>query len=438
MTASTCALIACPECDTLHRARSPGVRGRALCSGCGALLYRSIPHTLDRALALNLAALGLLVIANLFPFLTLRLGGREEVSLLASGAVALFQAGMAEAALLVFATSVLFPLLTTLGTLWLLLPLHFGRRPPAMGAVYRAVVALSPWSLVGVFMLGALVAFVKLLDLAEVLPGPSLFALAAAMVATAAARANLEPSRLWPHAATAGAAARVTGAVAGGAAGRSAAAHGLIACGVCELLVERERAEHACPRCGASLRSRKRNSLQRTLALVIAGWILLIPANLYPVMTVTRFGRGEPNTLLSGVRFLMEEGMWGLGVLVFFASIVVPFTKLAVLSWLLWGVHRGRSGRPRERARLFRFTEVVGAWSMVDVYLVAILTALVGMGLLADVEPGIGVSFFAAVVVITLFAAHSFDPRLIWDRQAGSPATPIGPAHGPRRRHRTL
>jgi paraquat-inducible protein A len=143
--------------------------------------------------------------------------------------------------------------------------------------------------------------------------------------------------------------------------------------------------------------------------------ILLIPANVYPVMTVIRFGQGEPSTILSGVLHLIESGMWGLAMIVFVASIVVPVMKLTILFFLLISVHKKSIWRPRDRTLLYRVTEMVGAWSMVDIFLIGLLSSLVSLNSLSTIRPGIGAIFFAGVVVITMFAAHSFDPRLIWD-----------------------
>jgi len=132
-------------------------------------------------------------------------------------------------------------------------------------------------------------------------------------------------------------------------------------------------------------------------------------------MTVIQFGQGYPSTILGGVVHLIENGMWILALIIFFASIIVPVLKLIILSFLLISIQKKSSWRSRDRTLLFRVTEVVGAWSMVDIYVVAILAGLVNMGALSTIRPGIGVIFFGAVVVVTMFAAHSFDPRLIWD-----------------------
>ncbi|MBW2116360.1 MAG: paraquat-inducible protein A [Deltaproteobacteria bacterium] len=403
-------LIACHECDLLHKIEPVPVGGKALCTRCGALLYRNIPNSIERALALNLAGLMFFVMANVFPFISLKLSGRVEENVFLSGAIALYRLGMGEVGLLVIFTSFLFPLLTIAGMLYILLPLKFGHRPWKMAPVYRMVRSLAPWNLLAVFMLGVLIAIVKLLDLATIIPGISLYSFVGLMVVSTAAHANMDPSVIWSS---------MKIESAGNASGATAAERGLIGCHTCALLVPKttidEFGHGDCPRCGTSLHSRKTNSLARTWALIFSATLLYIPANVYPVMTVIRFGQGHPNTILSGVVHLIEGGMWVLAMIIFFASIVVPVLKLIVLSFLLITIKKKSSWRSRDRTHLFRVTEGVGAWSMVDIYVVAVLAGLVNLGALSTIRPGIGVAFFAAVVVITMLAAHSFDPRLIWD-----------------------
>ena len=169
------------------------------------------------------------------------------------------------------------------------------------------------------------------------------------------------------------------------------------------------------PVVAVALHKRKPDSLARTWALVMTAALLYIPANVFPVMTVIYFGRGAPDTILSGVLELLHGGLWPLAVLVFFASIMVPVLKLIGLSFLLISVQRGSIARLRDRTCLFRIIEQVGRWSMIDVFMIGILTALVNFGSIATIVPGIGAVCFAAVVIITMFASMSFDPRLMWD-----------------------
>lgn len=199
----------------------------------------------------------------------------------------------------------------------------------------------------------------------------------------------------------------------------SALAQGLTSCHACSLLLNRVSVpkgyEALCPRCGAALHARKPDSLARTWALVIAAYILYIPANALPVMTVVRFGKGEPHTILGGVEELITGGQWPLAVLVFFASILVPMLKLIGLTYLLISVQLGSLWRPRDRTVFYRIVEAMGRWSMVDIFMISILVALVKVGSIATIEAGTGATCFGAVVVITMIAAMTFDPRLIWD-----------------------
>ena len=175
-----------------------------------------------------------------------------------------------------------------------------------------------------------------------------------------------------------------------------------------------------CPRCGSNLHQRKTNSLKRTWALVLAAIIFYIPANLLPITVVVSLGKAQSDTIMSGVIYFISTGMWPIALVIFVASILVPMLKLLILIFLLITVQRKSNWRPKDRTRLYRITETIGRWSMVDIYVVTILVALVNLGNLATIKAGPGALFFAAVVIITMFAAMSFDPRLIWDAKESS------------------
>ena len=198
----------------------------------------------------------------------------------------------------------------------------------------------------------------------------------------------------------------------------------LASCHDCGFVVAFEGAGHhakmRCPRCRAAVHRRKPDSLNRTWALVITATLLYVPANIFPVMRVISMGKAQEDTILSGAVYLLVHGMWPLALIVFFASVVVPLLKLLALSFLLISVQKGWSWRPVERTKLYHVVEAVGRWSMTDIYVVTILVALVALGNLATIEAGMGAVYFAGVVVVTMLAAESFDPRLIWDRAGES------------------
>ncbi len=194
---------------------------------------------------------------------------------------------------------------------------------------------------------------------------------------------------------------------------------GLIACRICHTLVKAPdsmtRKHLHCPTCGNPISSRKKRSIEKTWALLIAAAAFYVPANTLPIMSTVYFGQGQSNTILSGVIELAAEGFWPLAVIVFIASIVVPISKLLILSVLVLSVQYKSRWRPLDRARIYRITEFVGRWSMVDIFVIAILVALVQFGSIASVQAGAGSLSFAAVIILTMFAANTFDPRLIWD-----------------------
>jgi paraquat-inducible protein A len=172
-----------------------------------------------------------------------------------------------------------------------------------------------------------------------------------------------------------------------------------------------------CLRCKAPMHIRKPNSASQTWAFLIAAMIAYLPANLYPVMTVISFGKAQSDTIMSGVIYLFVHGDWPLALIVFVASVLVPLVKMAALLYLLITVQRKSNLRNRQRTRVYRIVELIGRWSMVDIFVVALLAALVNVGTIATIEPGAGAIAFTTVVILTIFAAHSFDPRLIWDYQ---------------------
>ncbi len=197
----------------------------------------------------------------------------------------------------------------------------------------------------------------------------------------------------------------------------NAAGQGLCSCHVCNLVSRRgpESAQARCPRCGASLHFRKPGSVARCWALLLAAYILYIPANLLTIMETGSLFSYRRDTIMSGVIQLWKTGSYAIAVVVFIASVTIPLLKLISLTLLLVSVQRRSRWRPRQRTQLYRMVEFVGRWSMLDIYVVTLLAALVRLGNIATVKAGPGALAFGAVVVLTMFASMQFDPRMIWD-----------------------
>lgn len=201
------------------------------------------------------------------------------------------------------------------------------------------------------------------------------------------------------------------------AARTTAAGLGLLSCHVCGQLSRAKPGLHdaCCPRCAAPLHFRKPDSIARSWALLIAAMILYVPANLLPMMKTSSLFGSQSDTIMSGVVYFWTSGSWYLAVIIFFASVMVPLLKMLALMLLLVSVQRRTPWQREQRARLYRLVEFVGRWSMLDIYVVAVIVALVQLKALATIRPGEGAIAFGAVVVLTMFAALTFDPRLIWD-----------------------
>ena len=202
--------------------------------------------------------------------------------------------------------------------------------------------------------------------------------------------------------------------------GLTAREAGLVACETCGKVHQAPRQEPAfCLRCGSRLHSRKPASIERTWALLVTGIVLYLPANLYPIMQTESLGRPEDSTIIGGVILLWQHGSYMISGVVFIASVLIPILKFYVIAYLLLSVQRRSTLARRQKLRLYHVTEFIGPWSMIDVFVVALLVALVQMGGIASVRPGVAALAFATMVAATMLAALSFDQRLLWDRVVG-------------------
>jgi paraquat-inducible protein A len=412
-------IIACPECDLLQ-ADAPLAAGSTLrCRRCHAELRRSRANGPEYALAFTFASAVLLVISNLFPIVGLSFNGNLVQTTLAGAVRMLYEHGTWPLALLVALTTIVTPVLQIISMLWLLLPLRFGGVPWRAAAGFRLFQLARPWGMTEVLILGLLVALVKLAHIAKVVPGTALWSFIALMLLLAAASAAFDPREAW---------ARITERRHNARAWRlpplrrrrgaiTAAAHGLALCEECGLLTRQPAGggKHSCPRCNAPLHLRKPASLSRTWAYLVAAMVLYIPANVLPVMDTSSLFGTQKDTIMSGVVYLWVSGSWPLAVLVFIASIVVPMLKIIGIAYLALSTQLRSQWLPGQRTSVYRVIELIGRWSMLDIYVITMLVALVQFQALATITAGPASIAFGAVVVLTLLAAMAFDPRLIWD-----------------------
>ena len=189
---------------------------------------------------------------------------------------------------------------------------------------------------------------------------------------------------------------------------------GLHLCHTCTALLPIH--EHSCARCGSLVHDRIPNSLQRTVALLLSAAVLYVPANLFPIMTTDQFGQAVDSTIIGGVILLWNMGSYPVALVILIASVLVPIGKILTVGALCWTIGWGGRTSPQQRTTLYRITEFIGKWSMVDVFVVAILVALIQITGIIVIRPGSAALAFATVVILTMLAAENFDPRLIWDR----------------------
>ena len=355
------------------------------------------------ALSFAITAMTLFLLANLFPFIAIELGGRRQTIYLLSGVDGLASHDLMPLALFVFCISAVAPLARILALTVVLVGAQRPGRRAKLAMLLRVAERMRPWAMLDVFLIGTLVALTKLQDLASVDVGVGLWSLGLLVITSAVLEASVDRRALWE---LVGPKSRPVETVVDAIPGR------VVSCTSCGLV---QAGAVRCSRCAHRLARRKPSSLTRTEALVVTGLVLYLPANLYPVITVVSFGRRASATIIGGVAELLNGSDWPLAVIVFTASVAVPLLKLVGLAWLLLSTRLRLQRRLADRTRLYRLIEMVSRWSAVDIFVSALLTALVTLGNLATIEPGLGVLAFGAVVFVTMLAADSFDTRLMWD-----------------------
>jgi len=403
-------LIACEQCGSLHF-RTQLARGeRAACQTCGTELWRHSALTVSGWLALTLGALVVFVIANAYPVASMDVQGRVQQASLLDALAVTWQQGHLLVAGMSALSAFFLPLLQLFLLAWVLYPLSRGRLAPGFPTALRVLGLLRPWCMVPVFLLGVIVAVVKLAGMASISPNAGLGGFAVLTVLLTIL-AQLSPKAIWRYAED----ARVVPLAEppGGAADILTACH---TCGQVQgLPAERPEEEHACERCDTRMHLRKPDHLTRTWALLIAAAIMYIPANVLPVMIIDSLTETTRHTILGGVIELWQSGSWDLALIVFIASVVVPLTKLLSLALLAVAVGRRSVANLRQRTRLYTAVEFIGQWSMLDVFVVILLSALAHFQGLMEITAGPGAAPFGLVVLLTMLAAMTFDPRRGWD-----------------------
>lgn len=407
----------CHECDLLVALPRLKNGEKATCPRCQHTLVRRQTKPAERSLALALATLIALVLSMTFPFLSFDISGIGNRMALTDTAATLISLHYPLVALIVLLTVIVLPALYLCSLIWLCVGMLQGQLLPRSRRTARTLGYMSPWLMADVFVIGALVSLIKILGIAEVEFGLSFWTLFIYALLLLFTTQSVDRDWIWQNLDP------EPKAPSNLQLGVPASEQGVAGCHICGL-VNRLNLENKgrCRRCDARLHPYTGLKNQSTLALLAASVVMYIPANLYPIMLTTSIGVTQPSTIMGGVVLFFKKGEWPIAIIIFVASILVPVCKMLVLFWLCYVVRLPESSlSPLHRVRLYRVTEFIGRWSMVDVFVVAILAALIRNGSLMSVEPGAAALSFTSVVVLTMLAAIMFDPRSIWQHTAVTP-----------------
>ena len=406
-------LLACPHCGTLHRRIPLDPGGAAVCCVCGSGLYRSSRLPLSAWIGLVLGALVIFAIANAFPIVTLTLQGLKINASFPDALMLTWNNRDYGLAILTGLFGFWFPLTQLLVTLWALIVIRSGRLRADFHWGMRLLSLSMPWSMVPVVMLAIIVAMVKFAGFAIVKIEPAIWAFAVLTVLFTIL-ARMTARRLWFYAEDAG---------------LVIASHDKVldapcvgACECCGYLAPLSHPAQTvrCPRCLSEIHYRHEQGRVRAWAFLLTASIAYLPANLLPIMHIRAVGTNQSHTILGGVIELWQMGSWDLALIVFIASVVVPITKLLALFVLLARTRWDGERSQRQRTRMYELVEFIGQWSMLDVFVVVLLGAMANFSGLSQISAEPGAFAFGLVVVFTMFAAMSFDPRRGWDQRVSS------------------
>jgi paraquat-inducible protein A len=397
--------IACPDCGTLQDLPTLEFGATAVCPTCDNRLERTRGRSVAAAFACAVTTLIMLVPANVLPLMDVRMLGAHRESHLGSGVLALWAHQWVIVAGLVGAFAVVLPffrfglLTVVLGSVLLRL------KPRWLGRTFRWTQQLDLWAMPDVFLIGCAVGYSRI---AANLPvhveaGGVCFIVAA--FGCMLSRASLDRRTVWR--------------AIGGEQAVPSEDTPTVACPVCDLVLPSDAEGSPCPRCALELNARRPDAIVTTIALVIAGFALYLPANIYPMSIAMQMGKPVSHRIIDGVRELVRAGLWPLAILITCTSIAIPLLKLLGLSWLAVSVQRRSRRHLVLKTKLYRMIDEVGRWSNVDVFTIAVFLPLLQFGSFVSTRAGIGAPSFILVVFLTMIASRVFDPRLLWDAGLG-------------------
>ncbi|ART81082.1 paraquat-inducible protein A [Oceanisphaera avium] len=407
----------CHECDLLLALPRLKNGENAHCPRCEHQLVKRHTNAAERSLALALSTLIALALSVAFPFLSFNISGIGNRIELTDTAATLVSLHYPLIALSVLLTVIILPALYLCSLVWLSIGMIQQKKLPRSRRIARTLGYMTPWMMADVFVIGTLVSLIKIIGMADIELGLSFWTFCVYALLLLLTIQSVDRDWLWqyldPH----------PKAPSQVHLGYSASLQGLAGCNICGLVNRVDNVapgkKARCLRCDETLHPYQGVNVQATLALLFASLVMYLPANLYPIMITTSLGDTQASTILGGVLLFFQSGDWPIAIIILTASILVPVCKMLILLWLCYVARQPKAAlTPLKRTQLYRITEFIGRWSMVDVFVVAILVALIRNGTLMSIEPGAAALSFTVVVVLTMLAAILFDPRSIWLHEA--------------------
>ena len=432
-------LLACHDCGTIQRPPAPFSRGRLDCCRCGRVLEDTKGRSLDTGLACAITTLLLLIPANLLPGMTVHIAGLATTTRLGSGLITAWHQGWPLLTIVLALQAVVLPLVRLALLSVTLTAVRFGIRQRWVGIAYRYCQVLDSWAMADVLLIGAGIGFGRIDSQIPVGIDAGGWCFVGAAVMTMLTRATLEPREVW----------RRLGP-------DDAPPPADLTCAYCDLILRDCPEDARCPRCSARVHRRRPNSITQTTALLLATAVLTPVAYGLPMSELWKAGTPNPHTIGDGIMLLFQSGFWYFGILIFMLSVAFPLTKIVALSWFIVSIWRGSARHLRSKTRLYRFIDEAGRWSMIDPFTVFTFAPMLQIGQLAHINIRAGSLAFLSTVMLSMLAARTFDPRLMWDmaeadargsnqvkpgpvkpeqHQADRAAVPDTPVHGTMKRY---
>ncbi len=407
---------ACPDCDLLLQKAAAPEGYSIVCPRCGKTLSRSSTASISKVLALSIAGLLLYLPAMLLPLMTFKSFGFSGSANILESILNFYRNDYYFVSLMVLLSAVVFPLILLTTIFYITCQLQRNKYPSILKPLFRLHLHLVEWAMIEVYLLGILVTIIKMSDTSNIEYHSGILCFSCLVLVTLAISTIVDRDLFWQTIEDKGCKDKEDlPEQQPQETPETAAEKGLILCHTCHKLSPISLAGNGCPRCQATLHQRKPHSVARTSALVLTSALFLAPANLLPIMEVNFLGTPDRSTIIDGIIHFLQDGSYFIGLIILTASILVPVFKIVGLLILLRATRPGHDHFLAQKAKLYRFIAFIGRWSMLDIFVIALLSVLVDYGFFTTIHTAPAATYFSFVVAATMFAAMTFDPRIIWD-----------------------